>query len=110
MIGLALISVTLLAGAACTQTETSDALRAKFSHQFEQENTGPTSCPVRAIRLYDESDGKPTSWWWELSDGSTSTEQNPTFETDKATLTVTLTISHGDREDTVNERVTTTEC
>ena len=48
----------------------------------------------QAVTFKDESTGSPTSWAWDLGDGTTSTLQNPTKTYNKAgNYTVKLTIS-----------------
>ena len=85
-------------------------VRAMFSARFDQPATGPTSCPVVAVHFTDQSTGDPTEWHWGFGDGTTSEEQNPTWQPGGVTAEVTLTISRGDAEDTLTKRVTTHEC
>ena len=48
----------------------------------------------QAVTFKDESTGSPTSWAWDLGDGTTSTLQNPTKTYNKAgNYTVKLTIN-----------------
>ncbi|MEQ1786293.1 MAG: PKD domain-containing protein [Acidimicrobiales bacterium] len=85
-------------------------LHADFSAQFEQPATGPTSCPVVAIRFTDESIGGPTRWRWTFGDGSTSDLRHPTWEPGAVVAEVTLTVSRGDDEDSITRMVSTHEC
>ena len=89
------VLVAILASA-CAAEEDDPALPAKFSARFEQPVTGPTSCPVTAIHFTDESTGEPTEWEWTFGDGSTSTEQNPTWETGAIAAEIKLKMSRGD--------------
>ncbi len=86
------------------------ALDAQFSTRFEQPSTGPTSCPVTAVHFTDESKGEPTEWKWTFGDGTTSTEQNPTWEPGAVTAKITLRVSRGNTGDSVTERITTHDC
>jgi len=55
-----------------------------------------------SVTLTDTSTGAPTSWLWDLGDGSTSTVQNPWVTyTLVGTYTVTLTASNADGTGTV---------
>ena len=85
-------------------------LKADFMSRFEQPTTGITSCPVIAIHFQDRTTGRPTAWEWTFGDGSTSSEQNPTWETNAVAAEVTLTASRGDVEDSVTKVVSTPEC
>jgi hypothetical protein len=104
-----LVAVTL---ASCSG-DGGTGLKADFSSRFEQPNTGPTSCPVIAIHFQDRTTGGPTAWEWTFrtfDDGSTSSEQNPTWETGALEAKVTLTARRGDAEDSVTRRIVTHEC
>jgi PKD repeat protein len=100
------VAVTL---AGCSSDGGMD-LKADFSSRFEQPNTGPTSCPVIAIHFEDRTTGDPTSWEWTFGDGSTSSEQNPTWETSAVVAEVTLTAKRGDADDSVTRTISTGEC
>jgi PKD repeat protein len=97
----------ILAG--CNRDSGTD-LKADFSARFEQPNTGPTSCPVTAIHFQDRTTGGPTAWEWTFDDGSTSSEQNPTWETGAVFAEVTLTARRGDAEDSATKMIATHEC
>jgi hypothetical protein len=45
-----------------------------------------------------------------FGDGTTSTEQNPTWEPAAVTAEITLRVSRGNAEDSITERITTPEC
>lgn len=54
-----------------------------------------TSTCYPTVRFYDRSLFLPTSWLWDLGDGSTSTAQNPTHNYQQpGTYTITLTVSN----------------
>ena len=106
LLTLLLVAVTL---ASCSG-DGGTGLKADFSSRFEQPNTGPTSCPVIAIHFQDRTTGGPTAWEWTFDDGSTSSEQNPTWETSAIEAEVTLTARRGDAEDSVTRRISTPEC
>jgi PKD repeat protein len=100
------VAVTL---AGCTSDGGMD-LKADFSSRFEQPTTGPTFCPVIAIHFEDRTTGGPTSWEWTFGDGSSSSDQNPTWETSAVVAEVTLTAKRGDAEDSVTRTIFTREC
>ncbi len=52
--------------------------------------------PSHQFRFHDTSAGKPTSWFWEFSDGTTSAQQNPLKTFEVGSYDVTLTISRLD--------------
>jgi len=104
---LACLAITM-ALAACSADEGSE-LRADFLSRFEQPTTGITSCPVFAVHLQDRTAGRPTAWEWTFGDGSTSSEQNPTRDTNAVVAEVTLTASRGDVEDSVTKVISTPE-
>ena len=61
-----------------------------------------------SVTMTDTSTGTPTSWLWDLGDGTTSTEQNPSLTyTLVGTYTVTLTASNADGVGTVASQVIT---
>lgn len=91
-----------------TTTAAAEPLVAAFSYEVDQEVTGPTSCPARAVLLTDESTGDPESWEWELPDGTTSTEQHPRAAPEMGE--VTLTVRRGDESDSTTELVTWSLC
>jgi hypothetical protein len=92
-----------------------EPLDASFTYEVDYETTGPTSCPVRAIRFTDTSSGGPTEWHWEFPDGSTSNDPAPTVEPGPGRLAfgageVRLTVRRGDVEDSVAQPVEIVEC
>jgi hypothetical protein len=97
-------------GAGCCSADDGSELRADFLSRFEQPTTGITSCPVFAVHLQDRTAGRPTAWEWTFGDGSTSSEQNPTRDTNAVVAEVTLTASRGDVEDSVTKVISTPEC
>ena len=87
------------------------ALHAEFSAQFDHAATSGRSCPVTAVHFTDESAGDPVGWEWTFGDGTTSTEQNPTWKPEANTaMVVTLMVSHGDTKDSITERISTYVC
>jgi len=61
-----------------------------------------------SVTMTDTSTGTPTSWLWDLGDGTTSTLQNPSVTyTLVGTYTVTLTASNADGIGTVATEVIT---
>ena len=106
----ATIATVLVIAGGCSDSEDGPPLEARFSTRFEQPNTGPTSCPVTAVHFTDESTGGPTKWDWTFGGGSTSKEQNPTWEPGAVTAEITLHVSRGRVEDSIAERITTHEC
>lgn len=102
-----LLAIAVLAG--CAGDEASN-LVADFSAAFDQPSTGPTSCPVQAIRFTDQSQGQPDAWRWDFGNGAMSTEQDPMLETSDILVDVTLTVSRGDAADSVSKRAATHEC
>jgi hypothetical protein len=105
---LACVAITV-ALAACNGDDEPE-LRADLLSRFEQATTGITSCPVIAIHFEDRTTGHPTAWEWTFGDGSASSEQNPTWETNAVSAEVTLTASRGDLEDSVRKVISTPEC
>jgi hypothetical protein len=101
--------VITVALAGCSANDGSE-LSADFSSRFEQPTTGITSCPVIAVHFQDRTTGRPTAWKWTFGDGSTSSEQNPAWETNAVVAEVTLTASRGDVEDSVTKVISTPEC
>jgi hypothetical protein len=85
-------------------------LHAAFSAEFDHATTGPTSCPVTAIRFKDETTGDPTEWEWQFPDGGTSNEQHPIWETNSVVAEVTLTVRRGDDHDSIIEEIDTVQC
>lgn len=60
---------------------------------FAANNT--SGCSPLIVQFSDQSTGSPTSWHWDLGNGSTSTVQNPTTTyTTPGTYTVTLTATN----------------
>jgi len=52
------------------------------------------------VRFTDQSEGCPTSWYWEFGDGATSTDPNPTHTyTDPGYYEVVLTVSNSEGQD-----------
>ncbi len=65
-----------------------------------------------AVQFTDRSGGLPTSWAWDLGDGTTSTEQNPGHVYQAAgTYTVSLTATNAQGSDTLTrtDYITVTE-
>jgi PKD repeat protein len=110
VLALVLAGVVGLLIAKDDESDEGSPVRAQFSATFDQPATGPTSCPVVAVRFTDRSSGEPTSWKWTFGDGTTSTDQNPTWEPGAVTAEVTLTVSRGEAEDSITKRITTHEC
>ncbi len=50
--------------------------RAQISANFDADKT--QGCSPVLVRFFDRSTGGPTSWFWDLGNGITSTQQNPT--------------------------------
>src|SRR6476646_9276989 len=60
-----------------------------------------SSCSPMVAQFTDLSTGSPTSWSWNLGNGTTSTLQNPsTTYTTAGSYTVTLTVSNANGTDT----------
>ena len=73
-----------------TYTGSRTSLVAKFSADIRY-GVKPLS-----VRFTDESEGNPVSWAWDFGDGSTSTQQNPTYTyPTEGKYNVSLTISDG---------------
>ncbi len=53
------------------------------------------------VSFSDASANKPTTWFWEFGDGSTSIEQNPVHTFSAGTYTVNLTVANADGTDKV---------
>nr|MBP6687815.1 PKD domain-containing protein [Lacibacter sp.] len=65
-------------------------------------STSPTGCTPFIVNFTDQSTGTPTSWQWDLGNGSTSNAQNPsTFYTSAGTYTVRLTVTNGSGSNTI---------
>lgn len=64
-------------------------------------NANETNGPVPlTVQFTDNSTGNPTSWFWDLGDGNTSTERNLTHTYHTAgNYTVNLTVSNGNGAD-----------
>jgi PKD repeat protein len=105
-----LLTLTVAVVLAGCSRDGGSALEADFSSRFEQPSTGPTSCPVIDIHFQDRTTGDPTAWQWTFDDGSTSSDQNPTWETSAVAAEVTLTVTRGDEEDSVTKMIDTHEC
>ena len=65
---------------------------------------------MTAVHFTDESKGEPTEWEWTFGDGTTSTEQNPTWEPGAVTSEALLRVSRGIAEDSITQRITSYEC
>lgn len=75
---LLLIALLLLGIMASAQTSITDGnCKAAFKYAVNDKVMSPV--PATAINFYDTSEGKVTFWFWDFSDGNTSTEQNPMF-------------------------------
>ena len=81
-------------------------LVAGFGFSVELDTTLPTFCPSLAVHSTDTSTGDPTTWRWTVPDGSTSTEQHPTYEHRvDAPDEVTLIVDRGSETDSVTKAV-----
>jgi gliding motility-associated-like protein len=59
-------------------------------------------CAPLAVSFTDQSTGSPTSWAWDLGNGTTSTQQNPTTTYFTSGLfTITLTVTNGSGSNTL---------
>jgi PKD repeat protein len=73
--------------------------RAQLNANFFSENTA--GCSPIVVQFTDLSTGNPTSWSWNLGNGTTSTLQNPsTVYVNPGSYTVTLTVSNGTSSNT----------
>jgi PKD repeat protein len=61
-----------------------------------------TGCAPLAVSFTDQSTGTPTTWQWDLGNGTQSTQQNPTTTYfNPGTYTVTLTVSNAGGSNTI---------
>jgi gliding motility-associated-like protein len=61
-----------------------------------------TGCAPLAVSFTDQSTGAPTTWQWDLGNGTQSTQQNPTTTYfNPGTYTVTLTVSNASGSNTI---------
>jgi gliding motility-associated-like protein len=61
-----------------------------------------TGCSPMLVNFTDQSTGGPLSWQWNLGNGSTSTDQNPsTIYTTPGTYTVSLTVTNASGTNTL---------
>ncbi len=74
-----LLIVLMLSGLMTSaQTSITDGnCKAAFKHAVNDKIM--SLLPATAIDFYDRSEGNVTYWFWDLGDGNTSTEQNPSF-------------------------------
>jgi gliding motility-associated-like protein len=89
-----LLILRLLVGVVCIGY--SHSARAQLAPDFKADTT--QGCAPVVIKFRDLSSGNPTSWLWDLGNGITSTEQNPTtfyFDAGKYTVRLTVTNSNG---------------
>lgn len=113
-LALGLVGGVLLAGVGCSDDD-AEPLRADFRwDMFNGESSG-TACSFETTYFHDESKGAPTSWHWELPDGTTSSEQNPTVDTPTPTPgvgfgDVTLTVRRGGDEDSITKDYVPNHC
>ncbi len=64
--------------------------------------TPVSGCSPLIVNFTDQSTGNPTSWQWNLGNGATSNDKNPsTIYTDPGTYTVTLTVSNANGSNTL---------
>src|SRR5690606_27694796 len=77
-----------------------------YSPEAEKVLSGNTSDGIHeneVISFFDNSTGSPTSWEWDLGDGNTSTQRNPTQAYGKiGGYTVNLTVRNAARSDTIS--------
>src|SRR6185503_14637894 len=74
-------------------------VNAQLIANFNATNT--SGCSPIVVQFTDLSTGNPTSWLWDLGNGTTSTLQNPsTVYVNAGTYTVTLTVSDGTASNT----------
>ncbi|XZF13264.1 PKD domain-containing protein [Chitinophagaceae bacterium MMS25-I14] len=79
--------------------------KAQLTAQFSANLT--SSCSPVLINFTDQSTGGPTSWTWDLGNGTTSTQQNPSATYFAVgTYTVTLTVSNGTTTSSVQHNIT----
>jgi gliding motility-associated-like protein len=63
-----------------------------------------TGCAPLAVSFTDQSTGAPTTWQWDLGNGTQSTQQNPTTTYfTPGTYTVTLTVSNTGGSNTITK-------
>ncbi|MBE0638312.1 MAG: PKD domain-containing protein [Bacteroidales bacterium] len=63
-----------------------------------------TSLPGQTIPFYDNSQGDPTSWFWDFGNGLTSTLQNPEMVfNDPGAYSISLTIATGLQQNTITK-------
>jgi gliding motility-associated-like protein len=63
-----------------------------------------TGCSPLVISFTDQSTGSPTSWLWDLGNGTTSTQQNPTTTyLSSGFYTIILTVSNASGSNTVTK-------
>ena len=81
-------------------------LVADFEFSIDLDTTQPTFCPSVGVQFEDTSTGEPTTWEWTFPDGSTSTEQDPSYgQGVEEPGEVTLTIGRGSETDSVTKTV-----
>jgi gliding motility-associated-like protein len=91
--GLILCLLVLVSSFACAQAPV-----ANFTA------TPVSGCSPLIVNFTDQSTGNPTSWQWNLGNGSTSNDQNPsTIYTDPGTYTVTLTVTNASGSNTITQ-------
>src|SRR5439155_1561405 len=63
-----------------------------------------SGCAPQVIKFTDLSTGSPTQWFWDLGNGTTSTQQNPTtFYFDPGTFTVKLVVKNAAGKDSLTK-------
>src|SRR5438045_5884486 len=74
-----------------------------FSPPVANFSASPLSgCTPLAVTFSDQSTGAPTSWQWDLGNGTLSTQQNPTTTYFNSGLyTISLTVTHASGSNTI---------
>ncbi|HEX6913819.1 MAG TPA: PKD domain-containing protein [Chitinophagaceae bacterium] len=69
-----------------------------------------TGCSPLVVQFTDQSTGIPSTWYWDLGNGSTSSVQNPTSTyVTPGTYTITLTVTNASGSSTKSGTVTVTD-
>jgi gliding motility-associated-like protein len=78
-------------------------VRAQLSADFN--STSVSGCAPLVVTFNDASTGNPTSWLWDLGNGTSSVLQNPAATYfDAGTYSVTLTIKNSQGEDSITKK------
>ncbi|HEX6181153.1 MAG TPA: PKD domain-containing protein, partial [Chitinophagaceae bacterium] len=81
-------------------TSALNPVSAQLAARFSSDTT--EGCAPLVVRFTDESTGSPTSWKWDLGNGTISYFQNPAATYfNPGTYTVKLVVSNGSRSDSV---------